>query len=134
MNVPPLSRILYVEDDPDIRTIATMALEMAAGLQLQACASGPEALAAAEAFGPDLLLLDVMMPGMDGPTTLARLRELPATARTPVIFMTAKVQPAEVQHYLQLGALGVINKPFDPMGLAAQVQELWKHAPHRHAV
>jgi CheY-like chemotaxis protein len=66
-----------------------------------------------------------MMPGMDGPTTLARLRELPATRDVPVIFMTAKVQASEVQHYRALGALGVISKPFDPMTLAAQVQALW---------
>ena len=120
-----LQRVLYVEDDADIRTIASMALEVVGGFTLQACASGAEALAAAEAFVPQLLLLDVMMPGMDGPTTLARLRELPATRDVPVIFMTAKVQASEVQHYRALGALGVISKPFDPMTLAAQVQALW---------
>ncbi|RYY83161.1 MAG: response regulator, partial [Comamonadaceae bacterium] len=80
------------------------------------------------ASAPDLLLLDVMMPGMDGPTTLARLRERPGTARTPVVFMTAKVQASEIEHYKALGALGVVTKPFDPMGLAAQVQALWAGA------
>ena len=121
-----LQRVLYVEDDTDIRTIASMALEVVGGFTLQACASGAEALAAAEAFAPQLLLLDVMMPGMDGPTTLARLRERPATRDVPVIFMTAKVQASEVEQYKALGALGVISKPFDPMALAGQVQALWQ--------
>lgn len=121
-----LQRVLYVEDDTDIRTIASMALEVVGGLTLQACASGAEALAAAGAFAPQLLLLDVMMPGMDGPTTLARLRELPAMRDVPVIFMTAKVQASEVEQYKALGALGVISKPFDPMTLAGQVQALWQ--------
>jgi CheY-like chemotaxis protein len=126
---PPLQRVLYVEDDADIRTIAVLALETVGGLQLRACASGAEALEAAAGFAPDLLLLDVMMPGMDGPTTLQRLRELPGTARTPVVFMTAKVQASEIDHYLSLGALGVITKPFDPMALAVQVQDLWRERP-----
>lgn len=121
-----LQRVLYVEDDSDIRTIASMALEVVGGLTLQACASGAEALAAAGPFAPQLLLLDVMMPGMDGPTTLARLREQPALRDVPVIFMTAKVQASEVAQYKALGALGVISKPFDPMTLAGQVQALWQ--------
>ena len=120
-----LRKVLYVEDDADIRTIASLALEAVGGLTLQPCASGVEALERAAAFAPDLLLLDVMMPGMDGPTTLARLRELPQTREVPVIFMTAKVQATEVQHYKALGALGVISKPFDPMTLATEVQALW---------
>ena len=126
-----LQRVLYVEDDADIRTIASMALEVVGGFTLKACASGAEALAAAEVFAPQLLLLDVMMPGMDGPTTLARLRELPATRDVPVIFMTAKVQASEVEQYKALGALGVISKPFDPMALAGQVQALWQERTGR---
>ncbi|MGZ5848543.1 MAG: response regulator, partial [Ramlibacter sp.] len=90
-----------------------------------------DAIAQAEAFGPDLLLLDVMMPGMDGPTTLARLRELPATRQVPVVFMTAKVQASEIENYKALGALGVISKPFDPMRLADQVKALWLEQPAR---
>ena len=127
-----LRKVLYVEDDADIRTIASLALEAVGGLTLQPCASGAEALERAAGFAPDLLLLDVMMPGMDGPTTLARLRDLPQTRDVPVIFMTAKVQASEVQHYKALGALGVISKPFDPMTLAAEVQALW--AGRGHAV
>ncbi|HQS31999.1 MAG: hypothetical protein B7X59_07210 [Polaromonas sp. 39-63-203] len=120
-----LNRILYVEDEPDIRLIAQMALEAVGGLTVIVCASGPEALRAAPASRADLLLLDVMMPGMDGPSTLKALRELPATADTPVIFMTAKVQAAEVAAYKALGAIDVIPKPFDPMELSAQIQRIW---------
>lgn len=122
---PPLSRILYVEDEPDIRFVAQMALKAVGGFTVIACASGPEALSAAPDARVDLLLLDVMMPGMDGPSTLKALRELPATASTPVIFMTAKVQAAEVALYKSLGALEVIPKPFDPMQLSAQIRAIW---------
>lgn len=123
---PPLSRILYVEDQPDIRLVAKMALEAVGGFTVIACASGQEALSSAPAAMADLLLLDVMMPGMDGPSTLKALRELPATAHTPVIFMTAKVQTAEVAQYMGLGALQVIPKPFDPMELSAQIRRIWE--------
>ncbi|SFU74921.1 Response regulator receiver domain-containing protein [Polaromonas sp. YR568] len=121
----PLTRILYVEDEPDIRVVAQMALEAVGGFTVIACASGQEALNAAPGAKADLLLLDVMMPGMDGPSTLQGLRALPATANTPVIFMTAKVQAAEVAVYKGLGALEVIPKPFDPMELSAQIQRIW---------
>jgi two-component system, OmpR family, response regulator len=121
----PLNRILYVEDEPDIRMVAQMALQAVGGFTVIACASGQEALDAAPGAAADLLLLDVMMPGMDGPTTLKGLRQLPATADTPVIFMTAKVQAAEVAVYKGLGALEVIPKPFDPMELSTQIQRIW---------
>ncbi|MHB1248847.1 MAG: response regulator [Polaromonas sp.] len=122
----PLCRILYVEDEPDIRMVARMALEAVGGFTVIACVSGQEALDAAPQARADLLLLDVMMPGMDGPGTLKALREIPATAHTPVIFMTAKVQAAEVALYKGLGALEVIPKPFDPMELSAQIQRIWE--------
>jgi len=121
----PLARILYVEDEPDIRMVAQMALEAVGGFTVTACASGSEALASAPGAAADLLLLDVMMPGMDGPSTLKALRELPATAQTPVIFMTAKVQAAEIAQYMALGAIDVIHKPFDPMELSAQIGRIW---------
>ena len=121
----PLSRILYVEDEPDILLVGKMALEAVGGFTVIACASGQEALIAAPNAQADLLLLDVMMPGLDGLGTLKALREIPATARTPVIFMTAKVQAAEVDAYINLGALEVIPKPFDPMELSAQIRKIW---------
>ena len=124
--LPPLSRILYVEDQVDIRLVAKMALEAVGGFTVIACASGQEALSSAPTAMADLLLLDIMMPGMDGPSTLKALRELPATAHTPVIFMTAKVQTAEVAQYMELGALHVIPKPFDPMELSAQIRRIWE--------
>ena len=126
MSEKTLTNILYVEDDLDIQAVAQIALEVVGGLTLKTCSGGAEALAAIGAgFVPDLLLLYVMMPGMDGPTTLAELRKLAVTATTPVIFMTAKVQSSELDFYTSLGAIGVIAKPFDPMELSSQVRALW---------
>jgi len=125
-----LQRVLYVEDEPDIQAVAKLALEMVGGLTVKICASGEEALSEVIGFGPDMILLDVMMPGMDGPSTLKALRALPAIATLPVAFMTAKVQPAEVAYYKSLGALDVIPKPFDPMTLASQVRAIWE--THQH--
>ena len=121
-----LQRILYVEDEPDIQAVAKLALEMVGGYTVKICSSGEEALREAVAFAPDMILLDVMMPGMDGPNTLKALRELPSLATVPMAFMTAKVQPQEVARYKLLGALDVIPKPFDPMKLAAQVKKIWE--------
>jgi len=121
----PLTKILYVEDEPDIQTVALMALETIGGFTVQACSSGQEALEAAPEFEPDLVILDVMMPGMDGPATMQALRKLPAMADVDMIFMTAKVQSQEVARYLEMGAVDVIAKPFDPMALATQVQAIW---------
>ena len=125
----PLCRILYVEDEPDIRMLVQMTLEAVGGFTVIACASGPLAVGAAPQARADLLLLDVMMPGMDGPDTLRALRELPATARTPAIFMTAKVQAEEVAVYKALGLLEVISKPFDPMTLSDQIRRIWAAQP-----
>lgn len=123
-----LQRVLYVEDEPDIQAVAKLALEVVGGLTVQVCSNGDEALAKATDFAADLLLLDVMMPGMDGPTTLGKLRELAAYADTPAVFMTAKVQPSEVAHLKSLGALEVIAKPFDPMSLATTLKQLYASA------
>lgn len=120
-----LQRILYVEDEDDIRAVAELALVNVAGFELRTCASGAEALEAAESFAPDMLLLDVMMPDMDGPATLRALRQIPSLAETPAVFMTAKVQPDEVNRYLELGAVDVIAKPFDPMSLGDQLRNVW---------
>ncbi len=119
-------RVLYVEDDPDIQEIATLALEDLGGMDLTVCSSGIEAIEAFPTSDAQLVLLDVMMPSMDGPTTLGALRKLPGGESIPVIFMTAKVQSHEVPHYKALGAVGVISKPFDPMTLAEQVMDLYQ--------
>lgn len=121
-----LERILYAEDEQDIQAVAKLALEMLGGFQVKICGGGQEALAEVGGFAPDLILLDVMMPDMDGPTTLQKLRADPATAAIPVIFLTAKVQPAEVAGFQALGALNVIAKPFDPMTLAAEIRQIWE--------
>ena len=121
----PLQRILYVEDEPDIQAIARIALEAVGGFVVKTCSSGAQALAEAEDFKPDLILLDVMMPGMDGPATLKALRQQAALAGVPVVFITAKVQSSEVEGYKALGAVDVIAKPFDPMRLASQVSTIW---------
>lgn len=120
-----LSRILYLEDEPDIQAIARIALEDIGGFVVEVCDSGEQALARAAAFTPDLMLLDVMMPDMDGPTTLRHLREDPALADIPVVFMTAKVQPQEIEALRAAGALDVIAKPFDPMTLARDLRAVW---------
>ena len=125
-----LTRVLYVEDEPDIQMVARLALEAVGGFTVEICSSGQEALERAPVFQPQLILLDVMMPVMDGPTTFKSLRDMPQFANTPVVFMTARVQPNEVEEYKKLGALDVIPKPFDPMKLSNQVQAIWE----RHSV
>lgn len=121
-----LQRILMVEDDPDIQAVATMALEALGGFTVGVCSSGYEALDRAPTFGPDLILLDMMMPGLDGAGTLEALRALNAVREVPVVFLTARVQPDEVAAYEAMGAAGVLRKPFDPLTLAASVVEIWE--------
>ena len=123
--MPELSRILHVEDDPSIQAVAKVALEAVGGFRVLSCSCGQDALDQVQGFAPDFILLDVMMPGMDGPQTLAKIAQLVDIDRIPVVFMTAKVQPAEIEHYRGLGARDVIIKPFDPMQLAAQVRQIW---------
>ena len=123
-----LQKILYAEDEPDIQSIAQMALEMMGGFTLKVCNNGQEAVDAAEDFAPDLILLDVMMPTLDGPSALEAMRKNPALADVPVIFMTAKVQSQEVEDYKALGAIDVIAKPFDPMTLSETINKLWESA------
>jgi CheY-like chemotaxis protein len=117
-------KILYVEDDPDIRAVAEIALQDVGGFTAAICESGAEALERAAGFGPELILLDVMMPGMDGPATMQALRKITGLETVPVIFMTARLQKSEIEEYQALGALGVIPKPFDPMTLAEQIAEI----------
>ena len=125
MTIPPLRKILCVDDEPLVQAIARAALEKRGGFTVLVCASGAEALAAVPAFAPDLLLLDVMMPDLDGPATLAALRRLPATAATPVIFMTTRMQARELAPGAAPGIIGVVDKPFDPKTFAETVRTLW---------
>ncbi|MCQ4317641.1 response regulator [Stutzerimonas zhaodongensis] len=120
-----LKRILHVEDDPSIQAVVKVALEAIGGYQVRSCSSGQQALDEVEGFAPQFILLDVMMPGMDGPETLSRLGELIDLGQIPVVFMTAKVQPSEIESLRRLGARDVIVKPFDPMRLAGQIQAIW---------
>ena len=124
----PLVRILYAEDEPDIQKLVSLALEVVGGFTLKTCSSGLEAVNEIEAFEPQLLLFDVMMPHMNGPDALKEIRKLESYRNIPAIFMTAKVQPDEIQSYLDFGAVNVIFKPFDPMALAEQIQEVWNKA------
>jgi DNA-binding response OmpR family regulator len=127
MTARKLSKILLVDDQRDIRSIVGLALGKIGKFEVHVCASGEEALAAGPEFGPDLLLLDLSMPVMDGMATLKGLRELGIDA--PAIFFTARLKPADVVSYRELGVLGVIPKPFDPLKLGAQLREMWKEQP-----
>jgi two-component system, OmpR family, response regulator len=121
----PLKNVLYVDDEPDIREVVELSLSLVDGLSVHVCESGERALELLPQLQPDLVLLDVMMPGTDGPTTLQRMRADPALAHVPVIFVTAKAMPQEVARFRELGAVAVIPKPFDPMQLGTQVTKIW---------
>jgi two-component system OmpR family response regulator len=122
-------RILHVDDEPDIREVVEMSLGLDPGFETRDCGSGEEALHVAAEWMPDFILLDFMMPVMDGPATLVQLRDNPRTAAIPVIFVTARAQAREVDHLRTLGAVGVIAKPFDPMMLSASVRSYVQPAP-----
>jgi CheY-like chemotaxis protein len=117
---------MLVEDEPALRMVAKVALEKVGGFEVLTCESGADAIMKYAEFVPDLILLDVMMPIIDGPTTLTSMRQMHAGKLVPVIFLTAKVQSKEVQELLALGAVGVLPKPFDPMLLSKQVSDLWE--------
>jgi CheY-like chemotaxis protein len=123
---PALNRILYVEDEEMLRIVTNMALTRVGGFTVELCDSGAKAVETAKRFQPDLIMLDVMMPGMDGPATLRALQQDPQTSAIPVVFITAKVQPREVEAFRALGVVDVIAKPFEPMNLANQVRALWQ--------
>jgi CheY-like chemotaxis protein len=122
-----LQRVMCVEDDPDIRLIVEFSLATLGGFELCMCPDGQYAIAQAPSFKPDLVLLDVMMPGLNGPETLVALRLLPQMQGVPVVFMTAKAMPNEVEALLQHGATGVIVKPFDPVRLPEDIRIYWEH-------
>lgn len=119
-----MTRVLLVDDEPDICEVAALSLELNAEFEVRTCLSGEAALGDAAAWRPDLILLDVMMPRMDGLATLRALRADPATARIPVIFVTARSQANEFAFCGEPGVLGVIVKPFDPMKLARDIRVL----------
>lgn len=116
-----MKRVLVVDDEDHIREIAATSLEVVGGWEVITASSGTEALSKAELERPDAILLDVMMPEMDGPSLLARLRKNDATRAIPVVFLTAKVQPTERARFSDLGVDGVLAKPFDPMTLHREV-------------
>ena len=116
-------RILYVDDEEDIREVVDIALSLDPELEVRLCNGGLAALEVAASWRPALILLDFMMPGMDGPATLARLREDPETVDIPVVFVTARSARADVDHLISLGAAGVIAKPFESMTLSVKVRE-----------
>lgn len=119
-----MKTVLLVDDEDDIREVAQMSLEVTAGWKIEGANCGTDGIEKAKELKPDAILLDVMMPDMDGPTTFKKMRELPELAETPVILMTAKVQASDLAHFNDIGVSGVIPKPFDPMSLAEQVKDI----------
>ncbi len=126
-----LQRVMCVEDDPDIRMILEFSLTTVGGYEVCMCAGGQLAIDQVAAFKPDLVLLDVMMPGLTGPQTLVALRSQPAMTGVPVVFLTAKAMPDEVEELLLYGATGVIVKPFDPVKLPEDIRIYWEHGGGR---
>ena len=126
MSDAALHRILYVEDDADIRKIVSMSLEMVGDYTVAACGSCADALEVVDDFSPDLLLLDVMMPEVDGPSTLRELRKCESASDAPAVFITAKVQAGDMASYQRLGVVDVIVKPFDPMVLSERIARIWQ--------
>lgn len=120
-----LTNIILVEDEADIQAVAKVALEAIGNFSVKMCSSGQEALELLQEQTPDLMLLDVMMPGMDGPTTYLEIRKIEGFENIPIIFMTAKVMESDREHYKSLGAAGIIAKPFDPMTLSDQIKTIW---------
>lgn len=118
-----LLRVLHVDDEQDIREVVELALRLDPACDIYSCGSASDGLQAARTWSPDIILMDVMMPVMDGLSTLAELRRDRQTALIPVVFMTARAQPHELERFVSLGAEGVIQKPFDPMTLASAVRQ-----------
>ncbi|HUV68261.1 MAG TPA: response regulator [Terracidiphilus sp.] len=121
-------KILIIDDEDDIREVAALSLESIAGWDVVTASSGAQGLARAIEHQPDAILLDVMMPGMDGPTTFRELRKNPATDKIPVLLLTAKVQNSDQRRFADLGVESVLFKPFDPLTLAEQISDVlgWK--------
>lgn len=126
----PIETVLLVDDDAAIRCIAEISLAEVGKWRVSLADSGKMALRFLETEKPDVILLDVMMPGMDGPTTFESIKTSAKNSKTPVIFMTAKIQKHEVEYYCKLGAVGVIAKPFDPMTLPSQIKKLVENSDY----
>ena len=126
---PKLARVLVVEDDPDIQKVVRMSLKMRGVSEIVTVESGPDCIEKLASFTPDVILLDVMMPHVDGFETCRRLKGNPATSAIPVVFLTARAQKADRDQGLQLGALGYVIKPFDPMTLHDQIVALMRGGP-----
>ena len=129
MTTKPLERVCYVEDDEDIQRIVRMSLERVGKMTVEIVGDPMVAVDAIVGFKPDLVMLDWMMPGMDGPTLFRKLKEDPRTKDLPVVFITAKATPAEMEELRALGALGAISKPFAPKDLPDQLRALWNTRP-----
>lgn len=123
-----LKKILYAEDELDIQSIVEISFWSTSNFQLKVCNNGKEVLECVEEYSPDLILLDVMMPEMDGVTTLKNLQMNEKTRNIPVVFITAKAQVHEVQSFINNGVTGVITKPFNPMTLCSTIQEIWDNS------
>lgn len=119
-----LTRLLHLDDDPDILEIGRISLEIGGAFDLVQCTNGPDAVRLAETFRPDVLLLDYMLPGMSGTQVYDAIRRIDGLEYAPVIFMTARVQSTEVDMLLATGAAGVISKPFDPVNLGSRIIEI----------
>lgn len=124
-----LSHVAFVDDEPELRALAELALAVVGGLRVTLCASGVEALRTIPACRPQMVLLDASMPGLDGLATLAALRAMPATSATPVVFITATNDPDHVAGLKRAGALDVLAKPFDLMTLCARLRDIWADRP-----
>jgi two-component system OmpR family response regulator len=124
--LPPLKSIILVEDEPDIQILIKIALETVGKFNIQIFSSGKDLIKQIDSLSADLILLDVMMPDMDGMSVLLNLQKNPHSARIPVVFITASVSNKDIAKYKKTGALDVIAKPFDPMTLADRVKQIWK--------
>jgi two-component system OmpR family response regulator len=123
--VTPLKQVLVVDDDPDLLAVVSLSLTALGGYKIESCNSSEKAVEAARSFAPDLILLDVMMPGLDGFGVLRALREVGETESIPVVFMSAHSDRQQIAEYVTLGSLGVITKPFDPIALPGVLEDFW---------
>jgi CheY-like chemotaxis protein len=129
MPATPLSRICYVEDDEDIQRIVRMSLERVGKMTVEVVGDPTLAIAAITAFKPDLVMLDWMMPKMDGPTLFREMKQLPETSALPVVFITAKASQHDLDELIRMGAVGAISKPFSPKDLPEQLRAIWAKLP-----